>query len=160
MSILQKRRGGRSSGNIYSTIEQQVGEPLVPSSKSPRRTWSSIARNNKNFPDGKQLGYEDAHPFYSDYISPISVAPRRESCDTEKVICVWIRFSGHTGDSGLKTPPTVEDRRSMQANELSSPSPLNSHNSNGGRKLYFDNRFSKFERSGQEVMARASQIVQ
>lgn len=50
------RRGGRSSGSIYSTLENAIGE--AGSTKSPRRTWSSIAMNNKHFPDGKQLGYD------------------------------------------------------------------------------------------------------
>lgn len=31
---------------------------------------------------------------------------------------------------------------------------------NSGSKTYFEKGFSKFERSGQDVMARASQIVQ
>lgn len=50
------RRGGRSSGSIYSTLENAIGE--AGPTKSPRRTWSSIAMNNKHFPDGKQLGYD------------------------------------------------------------------------------------------------------
>ncbi|GAB0091609.1 hypothetical protein DMENIID0001_064650 [Sergentomyia squamirostris] len=71
-------------------------------SKSPRRSWSSIAFNNKNFPDGK-LGYENS--------------------------------------------------------QNSSNNNNNNADSSGNNKL-FAKGFSKFERSSQDVMARASQIVQ
>lgn len=64
--------------------------------KSPRKSWSSIAYNNKNFPD-KKLGYE------------------QHSITT---------------------------------------------NTNNTNNKYFNKGYNKFERSGQDVMARASQIVQ
>ncbi|XP_059621402.1 unconventional myosin-IXa-like isoform X2 [Phlebotomus argentipes] len=69
--------------------------------KSPRRSWSSIAFNNKNFPDGK-LGYEN----------------------------------------------------SQNSNNN------NNNSDSGGNNKLFAKGFSKFERSSQDVMARASQIVQ
>lgn len=69
----------------------------VPPNRSPRKSWSSIAYNNKNFPDGK-LGYE---------------------------------------------------LQSLTSNITT----------NSNSKL-FGKGAMKFERPGQDVMARASQIVQ
>lgn len=66
---------------------------------NPRRSWSSIAFNNKNFPDGK-LGYESNNNI------------------------------GLNDDNGTKN------------------------------KYLFTKGITKFERSSQDVMARASQIVQ
>lgn len=65
--------------------------------KSPRKSWSSIAYNNKNFPD-KKLGYEQ-----------------------------------HSITTNI---------------------------GNNANNKYFSKGYNKFERSGQDVMARASQIVQ
>lgn len=64
------------------------------SNRNPRRSWSSIAFNNKNFPDGKLI-YESSQ---------------------------------------------------------------NSNENNGNKA--FSKNYARFERSGQDVMARASQIVQ
>lgn len=57
MCVSFRVKRGRSSGNVYSTIENALGGERLVSTKGTRRTWSSIAMNNKNFPDGKQLGY-------------------------------------------------------------------------------------------------------
>lgn len=80
--------------------QQQHPLPLQQNSqlnKCPRKPWSSISYNNKNFPDGK-LGYG----------------------------------------------------QQMQSSSATS---------NNNNKL-LNKGFIKFERSGQDVMARASQIVQ
>lgn len=79
---------------------------------SPRKSWSSIAYNNKNFPDGK-LVY-----------------------DQQQAAAAATATAGVTGGGG----------GSLVGGTTSS-------------KL-FNKGYTKFERSGQDVMARASQIVQ
>lgn len=80
-----------------STVGKYNQQLLANQSGSPRRSWSSIAFQNKNFPDGK-MGYES--------------------------------------------------------------NSLTNNNDDTGKSKYFDKGMSKFERSSQDVMARASQIVQ
>lgn len=89
--------------------------PDHPLGKNPRKSWSSIAYNNKNFPDGK-LGYEHQQQ------------------------AVVGATAGQRGSS------TAANQNMTSA-------------TNANNKL-FSKGYSKFERSGQEVMARASQIVQ
>lgn len=84
-----------------SPIGKYNQQLLANQTGSPRRSWSSIAFQNKNFPDGK-LGYET---------------------------------NNLTNNNSIGTDDT-------------------------GKSKYFDKGMSKFERSSQDVMARASQIVQ
>lgn len=62
------------------------------------------------------------------------------------------------------TPYRSSGEPGLKAITGTGPSTVNNVNSysssSGGSKTYFEKGFSKFERSGQEVMARASQIVQ
>lgn len=85
-----------STPNDTTTTFAQYQHNVQPN-KSPRKSWSSIAYNNKNFPDGK-LGYE------------------------------------------------------LQS--------LTSNIPTTGNTKLFGKGAMKFERHGQDVMARASQIVQ
>ncbi|XP_062564162.1 unconventional myosin-IXb-like isoform X1 [Armigeres subalbatus] len=117
------------SGNIY---RQSLGPGTVQAATNssatgtPRRSWSSYAFNNKNFPDGK-LSYECA------------------------------------AGSGQASPSTVHN--SSSAGKQSSAA----NSSGAGKQLgYGGNQSSsssslaarnRFERSSQDVMARASQIV-
>lgn len=86
-----------------------------------QRKWSTIAYNNKNFPDGK-LGYEHQHS---------------GSGTTANYASASAAFTGGHGSAAAS---------STGATSASS-------------KL-FSKGYSKFEHSGQEAMARASQIVQ
>lgn len=95
--------------------------PDHPLGKNPRKSWSSIAYNNKNFPDGK-LGYE-----HQQHVVASSTAGQRSSL-----------AASSTGNYQHGTA---------------------SSNQSTGNKL-LSKGYSKFERSGQDVMARASQIVQ
>lgn len=90
-----------------------------PLGKNPRKSWSSIAYNNKNFPDGK-LGYEHQ-------VVGSSIAGQRAS---------------------MTTANANNQLHGVAASNLST-----------GNKL-LSKGYSKIERSGQDVMARASQIVQ
>ncbi|XP_037024477.1 unconventional myosin-IXa-like isoform X2 [Bradysia coprophila] len=92
--ILSKRVNSTPNDTTTTFAQYQLN---VQPNKSPRKSWSSIAYNNKNFPDGK-LGYE---------------------------------------------------LQSLTSNVLTS----------NNSKL-FGKGAMKFERPGQDVMARASQIVQ
>ncbi|XP_062564164.1 unconventional myosin-IXa-like isoform X3 [Armigeres subalbatus] len=125
-SIVSNAHG---SGNIY---RQSLGPGTVQAATNssatgtPRRSWSSYAFNNKNFPDGK-LSYECA------------------------------------AGSGQASPSTVHN--SSSAGKQSSAA----NSSGAGKQLgYGGNQSSsssslaarnRFERSSQDVMARASQIV-
>lgn len=83
-----------------SSISMTTSSSFLPAphlNKSPRKSWSSIAYNNKNFPDGKLV--------YDQQQTTVAV------------------------------PTTATGK-------------------------LFNKGFTKFERSGQDVMARASQIVQ
>lgn len=83
-----------------SSISMTTSSSFLPAphlNKSPRKSWSSIAYNNKNFPDGKLV--------YDQQQATVAV------------------------------PTTATGK-------------------------LFNKGFTKFERSGQDVMARASQIVQ
>lgn len=51
-----KSKRVNSTPNDTTTTFAQYQHNVQPN-KSPRKSWSSIAYNNKNFPDGK-LGYE------------------------------------------------------------------------------------------------------
>lgn len=92
--------------------------PDHPLNKNPRKSWSSIAYNNKNFPDGK-LGYEHQH----------------------------VVAGSNPGQRSSMSSATTANHNASTSNTTT------------GNKL-LSKGFSKFERSGQDVMARASQIVQ
>lgn len=80
---------------------------------SPRKSWSSIAYNNKNFPDGKLV--------YDQQQAAAAAAASSSAANNN------VAFVGGVGGSAGKL---------------------------------FNKASTKFERSGQDVMARASQIVQ
>lgn len=111
---------------------------------TPRRSWSSFAFNNKNFPDGK-LNYEcnqqqDQTPqYHSKHLQ--STAASSSS----------IYGSGGGGKS------------SANANSSASGAPnsggVTGTGSGKGYGLGSAAARNRFERSGQDVMARASQIV-
>ncbi|XP_053672693.1 unconventional myosin-IXa-like [Anopheles nili] len=114
---------------------------------TPRRSWSNFAFNNKNFPDGK-LNYEchqqnqQDHP--SQYQSKHQHSPTSPSSSPL-----------YGGNSGAGKTSSIGNSSSTGAGGTHGTG-------NGGGKGYgFGSAAARnrFERSGQDVMARASQIV-
>lgn len=129
--------------------------------KSPRRTWSSIAFSNKNFPDGK-FGYENScnscvvlllTRFEIEQSLPISTN------HVSHLITIDNLDFGINCDSNANNGSLAGNTASVTGGAAAAAGGAPGTENNGNSK-YFAKGFSKFERSSQEVMARASQIVQ
>lgn len=69
------------------------------------------------------------------------------------------RSSG-ASEPGLRAIGSAKHSDASTANNYNNYSSSGGGSGSGASKTYFEKGFSKFERSGQDVMARASQIVQ
>ncbi|XP_055612970.1 unconventional myosin-IXb-like, partial [Uranotaenia lowii] len=107
---------------------------------TPRRSWSSYAFNNKNFPDGK-LSYE------------CQQQQLQNSTSTSASVV--------SSTSSSTTTPSVYSSSASGNNNGKHHHQQQVANSAGGRASYGSSLAarSRFERSTQDVMARASQIV-
>lgn len=100
-----EHRNNNASATTQLTTSSSSSSNRTSSVVNPRRSWSSIAFNNKNFPDGK-LVYENN------------------------------QINNNNIDNN------------------------NSNTTTPASKTGFSKSYTKFERSSQDVMAKASQIVQ
>lgn len=151
--------GSTSPGSVSPYHRQSLGNTAIGYSQAagggspsgavstPRRSWSNFAFNNKNFPDGK-LNYECQQQV---------VDPKHYPTH---------HYQHQTGASSVYGNNGSPGGAGGGAGRHSVPNNMTGANSGGasgaGSKGYgFGTAAarSRFERSGQDVMARASQIV-
>lgn len=139
--ITSNALNSNSTSGSGITYRQSLGSGTVQAMNSsgsnygsatgtPRRSWSSYAFNNKNFPDGK-LSYE---------CTAASGQPNQQQ----------------------SSPSSVYNSSASSGKQLAT----NSGGGGAGKQLGYGGNLSsslaarnRFERSSQDVMARASQIV-
>lgn len=139
MHDITSTAGSNNNSNSVS-YRQSLGPGTVQSSYNstsggggtPRRSWSSYAFNNKNFPDGK-LSYESTQ----------NQPPQQTSGASASSALYSVYSSNASGSNSSGKQSAANAGSAGTSGKLSS--------SLAAR--------SRFERSSQDVMARASQIV-
>ena len=145
MHDITSSAGSNSNSNNSVSYRQSLGPGgTVQASFSssgggtPRRSWSSYAFNNKNFPDGK-LSYE--------------------STQNQQQHPQQNQSSGSSASSSLYSVYSSNASSSNSSGKQSAANAGNTGGTGSGKLSSSLAARSRFERSSQDVMARASQIV-